>query len=676
MSLRARVFLTMLTLLAAGVVGAASILTWSTRDSLRTQAEESGLVLAQSILRAISTIQDIPDQVEITLGEQMQVQARIVAEYVATAERAGDRPGAITSRLEAITNESPLDEIWVTNEKGEAYLTNNPGPLFTFSPDPEEQPQASEFWPLLTGESEVVIQDARLREIGGIYKYVGVTGVDKPRIVQVTNETSILQDIERRTGVQTALESAVAGENVRAIWLFDSRLEPVADAAAEDEAGGVGDFRVELAREAAEAKQARSIFLGEGAGLFSGFVGDRLDVYAPLVTATGELELLAVVRLPTARIQEAVGQVVEGALLVVGLVLVVSTLLSVVIARRITEPVQVIGRAAQAVEAGNLPGEGLAEVAAQGGELGRLAEVFGSMAHEVRNREERLDTLVKERTAELERSNADLQNANETMSGDLEMARALQRSLVVRKIPESAGCEVYGYMDTAQQVGGDFYEVFQLSDTVTVVGIADVSGKGAAAALFMAAAKPTVERAIRDLVLDREGRPNAEGLARAISRANRELCVWNSLSYFVTALIAVFDSSDGKLHYVNAGHENPYLLPQQGAPTTLKTARGVALGVDASIPYEAGSVDLKEGDRIFLFTDGFTEAMDPDGEWFGGERLAEALGGNVKPDLDGEKFVSGVLSEVRTFTRGAQQSDDITCVTLRYIETANGELGA
>lgn len=673
MSLRARVFLTLLTLLAVGVVGAASILTWSARDSLRSQAEEGGLLLAQTMVRSVSILQDVPDQVEDVLGEQMQGQARIAAEYVGAAERAGDQAEAIEERLKAIADETRIDEFWITDEEGVAYLSNIPAE-FTFDPDPEKQPQAHVFWPLLTGESEVVIQEARTREITDeVFKYVGVAGVDKPRIVQIGNKITILDDIERRTGVQAVLDGALSADSVLAVWLFDSDFELLAGAMGPGEEAGIHDFRPEMARAAAESGRAQSIFLGGGGGGIpglGGFIGERLDVYAPLLTESGDLSLLAVVRLPTVRIQETVGQVVKGALIVVGLVLIASTGLSAVIARRITQPVRVIGLAARAVEAGSLPGEDLADVATQGGELGHLAEVFGGMAREVRAREERLDTLVRERTEELEKSNAGLQNANEKMRGDLEMARALQRSLVAREIPASAGCEVYGYMESAQQVGGDFYEVLQLSDTAAVVGIADVSGKGAAAALFMASAKPTLERAVRDLALDADGRASAEGLGEALARANRELCGWNSLSYFVTAFVALFDSRDGRLHYANAGHEPPYLVRRRGDPELLKSSRGMALGIDDSIPFKAGTIGLDRGDRIFLFTDGFTEAMDPDGEWFGGERLAAALGAHGGSDLTGELFVAGVLSEVRGFTRGAQQSDDITCVTLRY--TGNG----
>jgi hypothetical protein len=122
---------------------------------------------------------------EDLVGRLMVGEALLAAQFVALAERAGMKPGEINAVLKNIAEKSGVQEFWITDSKGHAYLTNT-GIDFTFSPDPAKQPQASTFWPLLTGGKQVVIQDARKREIDDrIFKYVGVAGVDKPRIVQV-----------------------------------------------------------------------------------------------------------------------------------------------------------------------------------------------------------------------------------------------------------------------------------------------------------------------------------------------------------------------------------------------------------------------------------------------------------------------------------------------------------
>jgi hypothetical protein len=122
---------------------------------------------------------------EDLVGRLMVGEALLAAQLVALAEKSGMKPGDINAILKNVAEKSGVQEFWITDSNGHAYLTNT-GVDFTFSPDPAKQPQASAFWPLLTGGKQIVIQEARKREIDDrIFKYVGVAGVDKPRIVQV-----------------------------------------------------------------------------------------------------------------------------------------------------------------------------------------------------------------------------------------------------------------------------------------------------------------------------------------------------------------------------------------------------------------------------------------------------------------------------------------------------------
>ena len=125
------------------------------------------------------------DDAEDVLARHMVGEALLAAHLVAIAERAGMAPDAINAILKDVAERSAIDEFWITDERGRAYLTNQDFD-FTFDPDPARQPQASAFWPLLEGTEEVVIQDAQKREVDNrVFKYVGVAGIDKPRIVQV-----------------------------------------------------------------------------------------------------------------------------------------------------------------------------------------------------------------------------------------------------------------------------------------------------------------------------------------------------------------------------------------------------------------------------------------------------------------------------------------------------------
>lgn len=129
---------------------------------------------------------------EDTIAKHMVGEALLAANLVAVAEKAGMAPQTIDTMLKEIAEKSAMQEFWITDSAGHAYL-NNTGVDFTFSPDSAKQPQASAFWPLIDGNQKIVIQDARKREIDGkIFKYVGVAGVDKPRIVQVGVDTESL----------------------------------------------------------------------------------------------------------------------------------------------------------------------------------------------------------------------------------------------------------------------------------------------------------------------------------------------------------------------------------------------------------------------------------------------------------------------------------------------------
>ena len=125
------------------------------------------------------------DDAEETIARHMVGEALLAAHLVAIAEKAGMTPEAINAILKDVAERSAIDEFWITDERGRAYLTNQDF-TFTFDPDPARQPQASAFWPLLEGTEEVVIQEAQKREVDDrVFKYVGVAGIDKPRIVQV-----------------------------------------------------------------------------------------------------------------------------------------------------------------------------------------------------------------------------------------------------------------------------------------------------------------------------------------------------------------------------------------------------------------------------------------------------------------------------------------------------------
>ena len=207
-------------------------------------------------------------------------------------------------------------------------------------------------------------------------------------------------------------------------------------------------------------------------------------------------------------------------------------------------------------------------------------------------------------------------------------------------------------MHPAREIGGDFYDYFLLGGTHLALTIADVSGKGIPAALFMAVSR-TVLRSVSGI----------DDMATRMVEANRLLSAENAASMFVTMFHGVLDLATGALRYCNAGHNPPYLLRAKGGPEILNPT-GIAFGLDADMPYRIDETVLRPGDSLFLFTDGITECFDVDGEEFGTARLEAALEGGR--DRGAAELTAGVLQATAAFAAGAEQSDDITCLALRF----------
>src|SRR5262249_37914176 len=163
------------------VLATAGVMSWNSRRGLLAESETQGLVVARLLARSAAFGARVMSDVEAAIGQQMVIEATLAAHLVALGEAAGGSPQEINRRLKQVADDTVLDEIWITDEKGHAYLRNISEIDFTFSPDPKRQPQAHVFWPLLTGKGKSVVQEARQREIDTqVFKYVGVAGVDKP----------------------------------------------------------------------------------------------------------------------------------------------------------------------------------------------------------------------------------------------------------------------------------------------------------------------------------------------------------------------------------------------------------------------------------------------------------------------------------------------------------------
>ncbi|MDD9982953.1 MAG: SpoIIE family protein phosphatase [Gammaproteobacteria bacterium] len=246
-------------------------------------------------------------------------------------------------------------------------------------------------------------------------------------------------------------------------------------------------------------------------------------------------------------------------------------------------------------------------------------------------------------------------NAFIALQKELDIAARVQLSLLPDTILLSDTVEITGIMRPAKEVGGDFYDFFRLDQNHIGVAVADVSGKGVPAGLFMVMAR-TLMRATAVQHIDEPG--------LVLERVNDFLEQNNSEDLFVTLFYGVLDEHTGGFHYANGGHNPPILVDHHDA-NPLETTGGVALGMFDGLDYADTRVDMEPGSRLVLFSDGITEAFNDDEEAFGDDRLLDttrALPRTQGPDRD----VIDIVTAVDKFTGEAPQFDDITCVVLIY----------
>jgi len=245
--------------------------------------------------------------------------------------------------------------------------------------------------------------------------------------------------------------------------------------------------------------------------------------------------------------------------------------------------------------------------------------------------------------------------AKQRIEQELEFARSIQDAALPKnfKYPRD-DFELYAMMDPAKEVGGDFYDFFFVDNDHMGLVIADVSGKGIPAALFMMRAKT----ALRNLA--ESGREPAE----ILFRANNTLCDGNDAEMFVTAWIGIIDLGTGEMRCANAGHEYPMIMRAGGEYALFKDKHGLALGAMEGVKFTGYEMKLNPGDRLFVYTDGIPEAIDPQEQQYGTDRLTDKL--NHLRDATMAETLPAVREDVAEFAGSAEQFDDITMLGFAY----------
>ena len=292
--------------------------------------------------------------------------------------------------------------------------------------------------------------------------------------------------------------------------------------------------------------------------------------------------------------------------------------------------------------------------------LGRITEGDLNVTVDVRSNEEfsSLSDDINSTVSTLKRYIAE---AAARIDKELEYAKQIQLSALPTNFPDNEDFCIYAQMIAAKEVGGDFYDFYELSDTTVAFLAADVSGKGIPAAMFMMTAKTI----IKDLA------ESGMAVNDIFTKANEKLCENNESGMFVTAWMGILDLTTGNMQFANAGHNPPLLKRADGSYEYLKTRAGFVLAGMEGVCYRVGELTLSPGDRLFLYTDGVPEATNVENKLYGEDRLLTFM--NQSASMEATKLLPALKANIDKFVGEAPQFDDITMLMFDYKPKKGGE---
>jgi sigma-B regulation protein RsbU (phosphoserine phosphatase) len=318
----------------------------------------------------------------------------------------------------------------------------------------------------------------------------------------------------------------------------------------------------------------------------------------------------------------------------------------IIISGTITRPLRLLAARTRDVAAGNLDFE-LPPTDSKD-EVGMLSEMFLSMRNSLKQyiRDLTLATAARER-----------------IESELKIAHDIQMGMVPKTFPpfpERKEFDLYAVLKPAREVGGDFYDFFMIDESHLCFAIGDVSGKGVPAALFMAITMTLIRNSAM------ENSPPAE----VLEKINREFLRNNDSFMFVTVFCGILNIETGEVHYVNAGHNPPLMIPASGEVYFLSGPGGPPVGFDEETTYAGGSLTMQPGDALCMYTDGVTEAFNGREEQFTAERLQDEVILHRNDSI--REIIEAVIGRVESFAGGEPQSDDITLQVLKYLDGRRG----
>lgn len=598
-------------------------------------------------------------------GQQATAIARLITHAVELAEDAGWTAGRIEDRLDALARNTAIEHVAAAAADG-AVVYQGGGT----TDGADEQVAAA----LSAGEDGAVALEGRY---DGRQRWL-----TRAAAARANGRLTATVVVATRTGEGTLVESAwqteanrlAAVEGVAGVWIAE--IAAVAD-------GGPGATRLAAAApgpgQSATAEtdawsrwdRPRREIAERAAGLSAATAASTIELLstagatllsaAPIGRADGAHAVAVVIE---SRADEVVGRMRReagtGLAAAAALIAVLAAMTTWAARRWLTRPVETLAEAARHLQAGERPPEATtARLQLRRDEIGGLARSFGLMTERVLARHEELTALVADKTRWLQEANGRLTETQQRIATEMGLARTVQEALVPQGSQTAGNLTLCSRMTPARELGGDFINVDRRPGGTgqaekLFVAVCDVSGKGVAAALFMAVAQSAIAAAA--------GRH--DDVREIAGEANRALSAQNPLGMFVTGVIALIDTATGRLEYVIAGHEPPLAVRPGGPLRRLARSDNIPLGLEADEQYDRFEYEMAPGETVAAYTDGITDACNADEELFGEPRLQELLADSAGEAP--ERMLQQLWTAIDLFSGRMAATDDKTCTLIRH----------
>ncbi len=583
------------------------------------------------------------------IEDQMVFQAILTSELVELSQRHNPPSDEeISNALKHVLRRSEeaitiplITEFNITDPSGKTVISTDDSD-FTFRNDPDSTPQSGAFTPLLRPNAPPVRQDPMPRDKDrSVYKYIGVSGAHQPRIVQVGSDESTFQRIAHNFSTQSLLQRYMLDDEYLFMQITDDQGIPLAEVSAphlslsEKKRSEIAAFIADFLKDAPDDSEQQYSVLPP-----AGELELNIGVVTTLPRSHPDAAPRALFILYDASKQaEFIGDRLSVLLIIGAVLFILGIVTSIILSRGLSKPLYELAKGAREFGKGNLNYRLRLK---RKDEFNALAQSCNTMA-----------ISIQEYMHELEQETSQ----RERLESEFRIAAEMQQMLLPEAPPVVSSLELRGYSLASKKVGGDFYDYLELESGKIAIVLGDATGKGVPAALLTTQCASI----LRTLAAD------THDPAALLSRTNTEFYKRiGSTHRFVTLMLMLIDTDSGTVHYASAGHPPP-LLVRAGSKNSewMVSDAGFPLGIMPEATYHEATAKLAPGDTVLIYSDGYTDAQNQDGDFLSEDGLSSAfLGAAHAPST--EDVFRDLQSAVDRFMNGREATDDMTLVIARY----------